>query len=118
MLRMLTYDGQTTAVEVQTTANEDPIEMQVEDADFDVDPFQEKWNREDEKVLSEQNTGNTRKHHGEQRPKEKILSEQNREREAKKRGRRRYDRSISGSKRSIDQSICFCNQVDELIILI
>jgi hypothetical protein len=95
---MLTYDGQTTTVEAHTTANEDPIEMQVEDADVDVDLFQEKWNKEDEKVLSEQNTRNKRKHHGEQRPKEKILLEQNREREAKKRGRRRCDRSISGSK--------------------
>jgi hypothetical protein len=103
VLRMLTYDGQTTTAEVQTTANEDPIKMQVKDADVNVDLFQEKWNREDEKVLSEQNTENKRKHHGELRPKEKILSEQNQEREAKKRGRRRCDRSIGGSKdRSID----------------
>jgi hypothetical protein len=102
---MLTYDGQTTAAEAQTTANEDPIEMQVEDDDVEDDMFQEKWNMEDEKVLSEQNSGNKRKYHGEQCPKEKILSEQNRERKAKKKGRRRCDRSISGSKRSIDRSI-------------
>jgi hypothetical protein len=118
LLRMLTYDRQTAAAEVQTTANEDPIEMQVEDDDVEDDMFQEKWNMEDEKVLSEQNNGNKRKHHDEQCPKEKILSEQNRERKAKKKGRRRCDRSISGSKGSIDRSIRFCNRVDELIILI
>jgi hypothetical protein len=77
MLRMLTYDGQTTAAEAQTTANEDPIEMQVEDDDVEDDMFQEKRNMEDEKVLSEQNSGNKRKYHGERCPKEKILSEQN-----------------------------------------
>jgi hypothetical protein len=61
MLRMLTYDGQTTAAEAQTTANEDPIKMQVEDDDVEDDMFQEKRNMEDEKVLSEQNSGNKRK---------------------------------------------------------
>jgi hypothetical protein len=89
---MLTYDGQTTD-EVQTASNEDPIEIQAEDADVDLDLFQEKRNKEDEKVLSEQNSGNKRKHHSEQSSKEKILSEQNREKERKKR-RRRWDRSI------------------------
>jgi hypothetical protein len=74
--RMLTYDGQT-ADEVQTASNEDLIQMQVEDADVDVDLFQEKRNKEDGKVLSEQNTGNKRKHHGEHSSKEKILSGQN-----------------------------------------
>jgi hypothetical protein len=64
--------------------------------------FQEKRNMEDEKVLSEQNNGNKRKYHGEQCLKEKILSEQNRERKAKKKERRRCDRSISGSRGSID----------------
>jgi hypothetical protein len=49
--RMLTYDGQTTG-EVQTASNEDPMEMHVEDADVDVDLFQEKWKKEDGKVLS------------------------------------------------------------------
>jgi hypothetical protein len=92
--------------------------MQVEDDDVEDDMFQEKWNMEDEKVLSEQNNGNKRKYHGKQCPKEKILSEQNRERKAKKKGRRRWDRLISGSRRSIDRSIHFCNRVDELIILI
>jgi hypothetical protein len=48
---MLTYDGQTTG-EVQTASNEDPMEMHVEDADVDVDLFQEKWKKEDGKVLS------------------------------------------------------------------
>jgi hypothetical protein len=103
--RMLTYDRQTMD-EVQTASNEDPIEMQVEDADVDVDLFHEKWNKEDGKVLSDQNTGNKRKDHSEQGSKEKILSEQNQEKEAKKRGRRRWDQSIGGSKdRSIDQSV-------------
>jgi hypothetical protein len=43
---MLTYDRQTAAAEAQTTANEDPIEMQVEDDDVEDDMFQEKWNME------------------------------------------------------------------------
>jgi hypothetical protein len=103
---MLTYDGQTTTDEVQTASNKDPIDIQVEDDDVDLDMFQEKRNKEDGKVLSEQNTGNKRKHHGEQCSEEKILSEQNQEKEVKKRGRRRCDRSISGSKdRSIDRSV-------------
>jgi hypothetical protein len=76
MLRMLTYDKQTMD-EVQTASNEDPIEIQTKDDDVDLDVFQEKSNKEDEKVLSEQNSRNKRKHHGEQSPKEKILLEQN-----------------------------------------
>jgi hypothetical protein len=51
VLRMLMYDG-LTMDEVQTASNEDPIEMQVEDADVDVDLFQEKRNKKDGKVLS------------------------------------------------------------------
>ena len=96
---MLTYDGQTTdgrqtSDEGLTASNEDPIEIQREEDDVDLDLFQEKQNKEDEKVLSEQNRGNKRKHHGEQSPEEKILSEQNREREREKQRRRRWDRSI------------------------
>jgi hypothetical protein len=98
---MLTYDGQTTderqtSDEGLTASNEDPIEIQVEDDDVDLVLFQEKQNKEDEKVPSEQNNGDRRKYHGEQSPEEKILSEQNRERERKKRRRRRWDRSIEG----------------------
>jgi hypothetical protein len=87
VLRMLTYDGQTMD-EVQTASNEDPIDIQTkEDDDVDLDVFQEKRNKEDEKVLSKQNSENKRKPHGEQSSKEKILLEQNQEKERKKRRR-------------------------------
>jgi hypothetical protein len=106
VLRMHTYDGQTAAAEAQTTANEDPIEMQVEDDDVEDDMFQEKWNMEDEKVLSEQNRGNKRKHHDEQCPKEKILSEQNRERKQRRKEEEDViDRPTEAKDRSIDRSV-------------
>jgi hypothetical protein len=74
---MLTYDGQMTGrqttVEGQTASNEDPIDMHMEDDDVHLEQFQEKRNKEDEKVPTEQNNGNKKRYHVDGSPEEKIL---------------------------------------------
>jgi hypothetical protein len=81
MLRMLTYDGQTagrrTMVEGQTASNEDRINMHMEDDDVDLKQFQEKRNKDNGKVPTEQNNGNKKRYHDDRTPEEKILPEQN-----------------------------------------
>jgi hypothetical protein len=105
---MLRYDGQMTDI-VQTASNEDLIEIQVEDDDVDINLFQEKRNKEDEKVLSEQNSGNKRKHHGEQ-GEDPVRTES-------RKGKKKKEKKMGLIDCRKGRSICFCNGVDELIIL-
>jgi hypothetical protein len=93
--------GRQTTNKGQTASNEDPVDIQVEDDDVDLKEFQEKGNNEDEKVPTEQNKGNKRRHRGDRT-------------ESRKEEREKVKGEIWDRSRWIDP---FCNRVDELIIL-
>jgi hypothetical protein len=76
---MFTYDGQTTDKR-QTASNENPTKIHVKDDDVDLEIVPGERNKDDGKVLLEQNTANIERHHGGKSPEEKIMLEENRER--------------------------------------
>jgi hypothetical protein len=76
---MFTCDGLTTD-KGQTTSKENPIKIHVKDDDVDLEIVLGERNKDNGKVLLEQNTANIERHNGGKSPEEKIMLEQNRER--------------------------------------
>jgi hypothetical protein len=109
LLRMLRYDGQTTD-KVQTASNEDLIEIQVED-DVDLNvPGEKEQGRWESSVRTEQ-----RKQ--EETPRWTEFEGEDPVRTESRKGKKEKEKKMGSIDCRKGRSICFCNGVDELIIL-